>query len=159
MTRRVPRRTAGAAAATERAAFVIRRFAIGDADAVMNVWRRSGLVHPSNDPWKDIQRKLRVRADLFLVGTIGGAVVATVMIGYEGHRGWINYLGVLPGHRRRGYARQLMGEAERLLQLEGCPKINLQVRATNAGAVSFYEGVGYSDDKVVSLGKRLDPDA
>ena len=158
MTRKEPEETADTAAAHGKLAFEIRQFAVGDSDAVVNVWRRSGLLHPNNDPWKDIRRKLKVRADLFLVGTLGGAVVATVMIGYEGHRGWVNYLGVLPGHRRRGYARRMMEEAERLLRLEGCPKINLQVRSTNAGALSFYRRVGYSYDKVVSLGKRLEHD-
>jgi len=138
--------------------FSIRPFAGADTDAVIEVWRRSGLLHPANDPRKDIARKLRVRPDLFLVGTVGGAIVATAMVGYEGHRGWINYLGVLPAHRRRGYARRLIGEAERLLRLEGCPKINLQVRQGNAAALSFYERVGYSGNGTVSLGKRLEED-
>jgi ribosomal protein S18 acetylase RimI-like enzyme len=158
MTRKESGQATGTAAAPGTMAFKIRRFTIGDSDAVMNVWGRSGLVRPNNDPWKDIQRKLKVHADLFLVGTLGGAVVATIMVGYEGHRGWINYLGVLPEHQRRGYARRLMEEAERLLRLKGCPKMNLQVRSTNAGAPSFYERVGYCDDKVVSLGRRLEHD-
>lgn len=137
----------------------IRPFTGADTEAVIEVWRRSGLLHPNNDPAKDIRRKLRVRPDLFLVGTIGPAIVATIMIGYEGHRGWINYLGVLPGRRRRGYARRMMGEAERLLRLEGCAKINLQVRTANAAALSFYGSIGFSRDKVVSLGKRLERDS
>jgi ribosomal protein S18 acetylase RimI-like enzyme len=140
-------------------AFEIRQFAIGDSDAVVEVWRRTGLLHPNNDPGKDIRRKLQVRPDLFLVGTIGGAVVATIMIGYEGHRGSVNYLGVLPEHRLRGYARRMIEEAERLLRLEGCPKINLNVRTANAAALSFYERVGFSPDSVVSLGKRLEHDS
>ncbi|MBK8476375.1 MAG: GNAT family acetyltransferase [Opitutaceae bacterium] len=139
--------------------FLIRPFSLGDTDAVINVWRRSGLVHPNNNPAKDIQRKLRVRPDLFLVGLLGADIVATVMIGYEGHRGWINYLGVLPEHQRRGYARWLMEEAERLLRLEGCSKINLQVRSTNASALSFYDRIGFARDEVISLGKRLEPDS
>jgi ribosomal protein S18 acetylase RimI-like enzyme len=137
----------------------IRPFASEDTEAVIEVWRRSGLLHPNNDPAKDIRRKLRVRPDLFLVGTVGPAIVATVMIGYEGHRGWINYLGVLPEHQRRGHARRMMEEAERLLSLEGCAKINLQVRTANAAALSFYRTMGFSGDDVVSLGKRLERDS
>jgi len=139
--------------------FIIRRFIDGDTDAVVDIWRRCGLLHPDNDPRKDIRRKLKVRPDFFLVGTVDGAVIATVMIGYEGHRGCINYLGVLPEHQRRGYARLMMDESERLLILEGCPKINLHVRTTNASALSFYERLGFSQNKVVSLGKRLERDA
>jgi ribosomal protein S18 acetylase RimI-like enzyme len=139
--------------------FEIRPFASGDHDAVIGVWRRSGLLHPNNDPAKDIRRKLKVRPDLFLVGVAGGAVVATIMIGYDGHRGWVNYLGVLPEHQRRGYGRRLMEEAERLLRIEGCPKINLQVRTANKAALSFYDRIGFSDNDTVSLGKRLEQDS
>ena len=137
----------------------IRSFTAGDTDAVIEVWRRSGLLHPDNDPRKDIARKLKVRPDQFLVGTVGGTVVATIMIGYDGHRGWIYYLGVLPEHQRRGHARRMLDKAERLLRLEGCPKINLQVRTTNASVLSFYERVGYSDNALLSLGKRLERDS
>jgi ribosomal protein S18 acetylase RimI-like enzyme len=136
----------------------IRPFTAADTGAVIDVWLRCGLLHPGNDPGKDIQRKLKVRPDLFLVGMIGATIVSTIMIGYEGHRGWINYLGVLPGHRRRGHARRMMEEAERLLRLEGCPKINLQVRNGNEAARLFYEGIGYSDSDTLGLGKRLEHD-
>lgn len=136
----------------------IRSFAIADSDAVIALWHECGLVHPHNDPRKDIARKLRVRPDLFLVGVIDGAVVASVMVGYEGHRGWINYLAVSPSRQKRGYARLLMNEAERLLRAEGCPKINLQVRTSNAAVLAFYRAVGYLQDEVVSLGKRLEQD-
>jgi ribosomal protein S18 acetylase RimI-like enzyme len=139
--------------------FTIRQFGVRDTDAVINIWLRCGLLHPNNDPRKDIQRKLKLRPDLFLVGLIGDETVATIMIGYEGHRGWINYLGVLPEHQRHGYARQMMEEAERLLRLEGCPKINLQVRTSNKSALSFYERIGFSDNQTLSLGKRLESDS
>lgn len=80
------------------------------------------------------------------------------MVGYEGHRGWINYLAVDPDHQRLGYGRALMAEAERLLRAEGCPKINLQIRATNQGVIEFYRRLGYAVDEVVSMGKRLEHD-
>jgi ribosomal protein S18 acetylase RimI-like enzyme len=136
----------------------IRSFEPADEDAVVALWERCGLTRPWNDPRKDIRRKLRVRPDLFLVGELDGVVVATVMVGYDGHRGWINYLGVDPAHRRQGFGRIIMEEAERLLRAEGCPKINLQVRTSNLGAVAFYKSIGFALDEVVSLGKRLDAD-
>jgi len=80
------------------------------------------------------------------------------MFGYEGHRGWVNYLAVSPQHQRRGYAKELMQFGEELLLAVGCPKLNLQVRETNAQALGFYEALGYKVDASVSLGKRLIPD-
>ena len=85
-------------------------------------------------------------------------LMASAMAGYDGHRGWVNYLAVAPEQRKKGCARRLMAEVERLLRAEGCPKINLQIRATNAGAVEFYRRIGYSVDEVSSMGKRLEKD-
>jgi ribosomal protein S18 acetylase RimI-like enzyme len=136
----------------------IRPFEPADEPAVIELWQRCGLTRPWNDPAKDIRRKLGVRPDLFLVGVLEGAVVATVMAGYDGHRGWINYLGVAPEHQRRGFGRSIMAEAERRLRACGCPKVNLQVRATNEAVLAFYRRLGYAVDEVVSLGKRLEHD-
>ena len=110
------------------------------------------------DPRKDIARKLAVQAELFLVGILEGGLVASIMAGYEGHRGWVNYLAVAPGHRRKGLARRLMEEVERRLLERGCPKINVQVRSANAEAMAFYRRLGYVADEAVALGKRLIPD-
>ncbi len=137
---------------------VLRSFESGDEAAVIDLWTRCALVRPQNDPRKDIRRKLRVRPDLFRVGLEDGRIVATAMVGYEGHRGWVNYLAVAPECQRRGYGRQMMADAERLLLAEGCPKVNLQVRTSNAAVVAFYRAIGYAVDDVVSLGKRLVPD-
>jgi ribosomal protein S18 acetylase RimI-like enzyme len=136
----------------------IRPFDLADEAAVIDLWRRCDLLRPWNDPVKDIRRKLHVRPELFLVGTIDGEVVATVMAGYDGHRGWINYLCVAPDRQRQGLGRLIMAEAERLLREAGCPKINLQVRSSNQGVIEFYQRVGYVLDDVVSLGKRLERD-
>jgi ribosomal protein S18 acetylase RimI-like enzyme len=136
----------------------IRPYAPADEAAVIAVWERSGLTRPWNDPHKDIRRKLQVRPDLFLVAEDDGVVVGTAMVGYEGHRGWISYLGVDPAHQRNGIGRALMAEAERLLRAEGCPKINLQVRTSNTAALEFYRRIGFAMDDVVSMGKRLDSD-
>jgi len=134
---------------------IIRPFAIQDEAAVVELWKDCDLIRPWNDPARDIRRKLAVRPDLFLVGVLDGQVVACVMAGYEGHRGWLNYLAVAPEHRRHGYARAMVAEAEKLLRKEGCPKINLQVRNTNQAVLEFYRRLGYSVDEVVSMGKRL----
>jgi ribosomal protein S18 acetylase RimI-like enzyme len=136
----------------------IRPFQTGDQDAVIALWQRCGLTRPWNDPVKDIRRKLRVRPDFFLVGVLDGAVVATAMVGYDGHRGWIYYLGVAPELQRRGLGRAIMAEAERLLRQAGCPKINLQVRSTNLAVIEFYKSLGFTPDEVVGLGKRLEQD-
>ena len=136
----------------------IRPFQPEDEEAVISLWRRCDLLRPWNDPRKDIQRKMSVRPDLFLVGLLDGQVVACVMAGYEGHRGWLNYLAVAPEHQRHGLARAIVAEAERLLREAGCPKINLQIRTSNHGVLQFYQRLGYSIDEVVSLGKRLESD-
>src|SRR5208337_3787923 len=111
------------------------------------LWQGCDLVRPWNDPKKDIARKLAVNPELFLVGLLGDELVATVMAGYEGHRGWINYLAVSLAHRRQGYGRRMMTEAEGWLRRLRCPKINLQVRAANRGAIEFYRRLGYSEDE------------
>jgi ribosomal protein S18 acetylase RimI-like enzyme len=137
----------------------IRTFRIEDQPAVILLWEECGLVRPWNDPKKDIERKLRVGAELFLVGVVNDRVVATVMAGYEGHRGWINYLAVAPETQRTGLGREIMNEAERRLRAAGCPKINLQVRGDNNRAIDFYRAIGYVPDDVVGMGKRLETDS
>ena len=134
---------------------IIRPYEHDDETAVIDLWARCGLARPWNDPKKDIARKLLVRPDLFLVGIIDSQLVATAMAGYEGHRGWINYLAVAPEQRRVGIAREIMARAETLLREAGCPKINLQVRSTNSEVIEFYKRIGYAVDDVVSMGKRL----
>ena len=136
----------------------IRPYEEADQGAVVALWRECGLVAPQNDPVKDIRRKLHVRRDLFLVGLLGARLVGTVMAGYEGHRGWINYLAVATDCRKEGFGRRLMEEAERLLRAAGCPKINLQVRSSNSDVIGFYKSIGYAVDDVVSMGKRLEED-
>ena len=136
----------------------IRSFKPADEDAVIDLWRRCGLLRPWNDPHKDIARKLSVQAEWFLVGTIDEQIIATVMAGYDGHRGWINYLAVAPHCRRKGFGRAIMAKAERLLRDFGCPKINLQIRRDNSSAIQFYERIGFLEDAAVSYGKRLIPD-
>jgi len=140
-------------------AFCIRAFGPEDEDAVIELWGLCGLIVPHNDPRKDIRRKLRVNPEWFLVGEENGAILATCMVGYEGHRGWINYLAVAPMRQRQRLATRMMERAEGLLRAVGCPKINLQIRSTNLQVIAFYESLGFKVDTVTSLGKRLEVDS
>ena len=133
----------------------MRPFQPRDESAVVSLWEECELTRPWNDPHKDIARKLEVQPELFLVGVLDGEVIATVMAGYEGHRGWVNYLAVAKRFRGRGYGRALMQHVEHLLRLRECPKLNLQVRNSNPEAIEFYRRIGYQQDETVSLGKRL----
>lgn len=136
-------------------ALLIRPYDSDDEEQVVELWCECKLVVPQNDPRRDIARKLGVNREWFLVGILENKIVATCMAGYEGHRGWINYLAVSPLYRRQGIATSMMNQAESRLRAAGCPKINLQIRRSNAETMEFYKAVGYTDDPVVSMGKRL----
>jgi ribosomal protein S18 acetylase RimI-like enzyme len=92
------------------------------------LWQECELTRPWNNPKEDINRKLTTQPDLFLIGLEESTVVATAMVGFDGHRGWVHYLGALPSYQRLAYGKAMMDEAERLLVARGCPKINLQLR-------------------------------
>jgi ribosomal protein S18 acetylase RimI-like enzyme len=136
----------------------IRAFQPSDEPAVVLLWQKCDLLRPWNDPRKDILRKLEVQPEMFIVGFSNEELVATAMAGYEGHRGWVNYLAVVPEHRGKGFGRAIMAEAEKLLKEAGCPKVNIQVRETNTSAIEFYQRIGYRIDGVVGLGKRIEHD-
>lgn len=134
----------------------IREFKIEDTETIVALWTKCDLVKPWNNPYKDITTKLAQGADLFLVAEVGQSIVASVMGGYEGHRGWANYLVVEPSMQGNGYGQQVMAELELRLKEKGCPKINLQVRSSNKKVIEFYLSQGFQVDDSVSLGKRLD---
>ncbi|HLB27926.1 MAG TPA: GNAT family acetyltransferase, partial [Dehalococcoidales bacterium] len=119
---------------------------------------KCNLTRPQNNPKLDIERKLKVNPELFLVGAIGGKLIATVMGGYDGHRGWVYYLGVDPARQGKGLGRQMMEAIEKKLLEMGCPKINLQVREDNTVVVGFYKNIGYATEDRVNMGRRLIPD-
>lgn len=134
----------------------IRLFEAADEDAVIALWDAAGLLRPWNDPRADIARKLTVQPELFVVAEAGdGTLVGAVMAGFDGHRGWMNYLATAPTVRGQGVGRALVTHVERALAALGCPKVNLQVRADNEAAVGFYRHLGFTVDEVVSMGKRL----
>ena len=137
----------------------IRPFQPSDDAAVVQLWKDCNLVVPWNDPLRDIRRKLRVQPELFLVGVATGELIASVMAGYDGHRGWLNYLAVAPRFRRKGIGRKMVAEAEDRLRQMGCPKINIQIRTSNTEVIEFYRRIGFKPDDVVSMGKRLEADA
>ena len=126
-----------------------------DRAAVVSLWQACGLTRPWNDPNRDIDRKLALDDGLLLVGIEDNDVIATAMVGYDGHRGWVNYLAVAPSCQGRGFGRMLMEAAEQRLLALGCPKLNLQVRGGNEPVLAFYSALGYTVDDAVSLGKRL----
>jgi ribosomal protein S18 acetylase RimI-like enzyme len=135
-----------------------RSFVVDDTESVVQLWNDCGLTRPWNDPRKDIERKRTVQPELFLVGEDAGKLIATAMIGFDGHRGWVSYLAVDSAHRGRGNAAALMVEGERLLIELGCPKIMLMVRADNTAVIGLYENLGYATEQTVLMGKRLIPD-
>jgi len=136
----------------------IRPYQPNDEEKVICLWTDCGLIAPHNNPLLDIKRKLSVNPEWFLIGELDGEVIASCMAGYEGHRGWINYLAISPSHQKNGYAKEIMKKAEMLLRDAGCPKINLQIRATNQKVIAFYTSIGFKPDDVVSMGKRLNAD-
>ncbi len=134
----------------------IRPFREADADAVVALWRLCFPNDPPrNEPTAVIRRKLGTQRELFLVGVVRGRVAATALGGYDGFRGWVYHLAVHPDRRRLGIGRRLMDEIETRLRALGCPKLNLQVRATNQDVVGFYRALGYAIENHVSMGKEL----
>jgi ribosomal protein S18 acetylase RimI-like enzyme len=136
--------------------FEIVRYESRYQEAVVDLWKECSLTVPQNDPVEDIQRKVDFQPDLFLVALLDGKLVGSVMAGYEGHRGWLNYLAVLPEYQGRGFGRRLVGRAVEDLRKLGCLKVNLQVRRSNISAVEFYKHLQFKEDDVVSLGQRLE---
>jgi ribosomal protein S18 acetylase RimI-like enzyme len=137
---------------------LIRPFKEGDEDALVSLWNMCKLTVPWNNPYKDIARKLKVQAELFLVGYLEDKLIVSVMAGYDGHRGWINYFAVHPDFQAKGYGKQLMDNVENGLRELGCPKINLQIREGNDKVLSYYQKLGFVEEKRINMGKRLEDD-
>ncbi len=125
---------------------------ITDADvpAIISLWQRCGLTRPWNDPTSDIDFARKTPTSEILVGRADGAIVAATMVGHDGHRGWIYYLGVDPDHQRKDYGRAIMSAAEDWLRRRGIEKVMLMVRSDNTKVQAFYDSLGYSvQDRVV----------
>lgn len=126
-----------------------------DIAAVVALWRRCDLLRPWNDPHADIRRARQTRDACLLVGKLSTRVVATLMTGFDGHRGWIYYVAVDPDQRKSGCGRAMMAAAETWLRARGAPKVQLMVSEENAAALGFYDALGYERLPVVTLGKLL----
>jgi len=131
---------------------------IEDADvaAVIALWRRCDLVRPRNDPAADIALARRGPNATILLGRDGCDIAATVLVGHDGHRGWVYYVAVDPAHRQKGHGRAIMGAAEDWLREAGIEKLQLLVRADNATVKAFYEQIGYGEEKRLIYAKWLD---
>jgi ribosomal protein S18 acetylase RimI-like enzyme len=126
-----------------------------DIEAVITLWKRCGLTRPWNDPRADIDLAMRSADAEVLVGHLDGAVTATVMVGFDGHRGWVYYLAVDPEVRLGGLGRRMMMAADDWLRARGAPKIQLMVRDENTGVAAFYERLGYELQPTKVFGKWL----
>ncbi len=133
----------------------IRPFAVTDTEAVVELWHQVGITRSWNDPYRDIDRKMTVQPELFLVGIHEEVVMASAMSGFDGHRGWLYYFAVAPENQGRGLGGQMLAEVERLLIERGCPKLNVQVRSGDKALVERYAQWGYGRDGAAGLGKRL----
>ncbi|MGB3185121.1 MAG: GNAT family acetyltransferase [Ornithinimicrobium sp.] len=133
----------------------IRPFQSADTKPVVALWHEVGITRSWNDPHRDIERKLTVQPELFLVGVHDDVVIASAMAGFDGHRGWLYYFAVSPSQQGRGLGKALLTEVERLLIERGCPKLNVQIRDGNAELQARYEDWGYHADGATGMGKRL----
>jgi GNAT superfamily N-acetyltransferase len=127
-----------------------------DVAEVIGLWRRAGLVREWNDPTDDIELARKERNATILLGRHDGALVASVLVGHDGHRGWVYYVSVDPDHRLKDYGRQIMISAEDWLRSRGIMKLQLMVRGDNARVHAFYESIGYYDQKRTTFAKWLD---
>ena len=131
---------------------------IEDADiaAVVALWQSCGLTRPWNDPAADIALARKGANTMVLVGRDGNAIVATLMVGHDGHRGWVYYVATDPGHRGKGHGRALMHAAEDWLRQTGIEKLQLMVRPDNSKVQAFYQSIGYREQQRIILAKWLD---
>ncbi|MDK9697307.1 MAG: GNAT family acetyltransferase [Siculibacillus sp.] len=136
---------------------IVREPAEIDVAAVVALWGRCGLTRPWNDPVEDIRLACETGHGAVLAATCDGRLVGAAMVGHDGHRGAVYYLGVDPDARRGGIGRQLVEAAEAWVRERGIPKINLLVRKENAGVLAFYEALGWHDTHTVCLYRTLDP--
>ena len=134
----------------------IRPFEMADEDAVIVLWERCGLTRPWNDPVADIALARRSPDATVLVGRVAGEIVGSVMVGHDGHRGWVYYVSVDPDHRDKGIGRSVMAAAEDWVRARGVPKMQLLVRRANTKVQAFYEALDYAEQETIVYGKWLD---
>ncbi len=128
----------------------------GEIEEVVALWERCSLTRPWNDPRDDIALARSGPASEVLAGRLHGRIVASAMVGTDGHRGWVYYLAADPELRRQGLGRAMMQACEAWARERGVPKIQLMVRAGNLATIGFYKALGYQQEDTVVLGKRFD---
>ena len=133
----------------------IREAVIGDQDQVISIWKLCELVKPQNDPVLDYQLALETKDSAVLVLETENSLIGSVVVGFDGHRGWYYYLGITPDYQSAGNGRLLVEAAENWLISRGAPKAMLMVRNSNSKVIGFYEKLGYSVEETSVLGKRL----
>jgi ribosomal protein S18 acetylase RimI-like enzyme len=124
-------------------------------DAAITLWHDAGLTRPWNDPLEDLRRAMAGPASTVLAGTDSGQLLATAMVGHDGHRGWVYYVAVRPDRRGHGHGRAIMRACETWLTARDIPKIDLMVRTENDSVLAFYHAIGYGRDEVFVMSKRL----
>ncbi|MGC3995857.1 MAG: GNAT family acetyltransferase [Propionicimonas sp.] len=127
-----------------------------DTDAAVALWVQAGLTRPWNDAGADFARAVAGPASVVLGIRDGDELAGTVMVGHDGHRGWVYYLAVADAARGRGLGRVLMAAAEAWLVERGIPKLQFMVRTDNTIVLDFYDHLGYAKQDVLVLGRRLD---
>ena len=134
----------------------IRNYTDTDYNYIISIWQTVlPDTKPHNKPQTSLEKKLKSNDGLLLLAEEDNKIIGTAMGGYDGHRGWIYSVAVLPDYRRKGIARKLLKELERKLTELGCLKVNLQVRATNSDVILFYKKCGFEIEEIISMGKRL----
>ncbi len=141
---------------TTKAALVIAPISDDDISAVVALWQDCGLTRPWNDPAADIALARRGDNSAVLIGRAGEAIVATAMVGHEGHRGWVYYVAVDPAYRQQGFGRAIMDAAEHWLRQRDILKMQLLVRSENSKVQAFYETLGYGVQERIVYAKWLD---
>ncbi len=131
---------------------------MGDADiaAVIALWQRCGLTRPWNDPAADIALARKGPNATVLVGRDDSGIVASALVGHDGHRGWVYYVAVDPDFRHKGYGRVIMDAAENWLRARGIEKLQLMVRPDNSQVQAFYQSLGYLEQERIVYAKWLD---
>lgn len=133
----------------------IRPATPADRERAVALWKAAGLTRPWNDPRADFDLALKIPTSAILLASDGEHLLGSVMVGFDGHRGWVYYLATAPDRRRQGIGQQLMLAAEDWLKALGSPKIQLMVRGDNHIARGFYDAIGYELQDVVTLAKRF----
>jgi len=131
---------------------------IGDGDVadVIALWQRCGLTRPWNDPASDIALARKGENAAMLAGRDNSGIVASVLVGHDGHRGWVYYVAVDPDCRHKGYGRVIMDAAEQWLRRRGIEKLQLMVRPDNSQVQAFYRSLGYLEQERIIYAKWLD---